>query len=1345
MPVYGHLEQFRDGQDWGKYIAVLKNYLGANDITSADKRRQILLSTVGLETYELICTLVAPDTPESKTFDELVEVVQKHVKPPPSKIVARFKFYTLSRTEGESISSLVVKLRQTAQDCKFTNLNEHLRDRFIVSVGDKKIQTKLLAMSDDVTFAEALKVALAMESAAQNADDIQAAASSSVSSRSAVAVVSEHPTAPRGPCYSCGGDHYRRQCKFKSAVCHACGKSGHISKVCHSTRSEKLVTGAATRRKTSNKKRTFSSANIVNNQGNAKGSDSEDSENSESVCYTIGSVEKLDKSTLEVPLHIQSQSVTMLVDTGAAVSIISRSTYKKHFPNLPLKEFKSKLTTYTGEAIKVLGCAEVDVQYCDQQARLPLVVVEGDGPSLFGRNWLKHIRLNWLRIGSIHHTSIKDVIISYPEVFKCDVSKFTGPPVKLHIDPAAHPRFFKARPVPYAIKRKVQEAIEENVRQDLWEPIEHSDWATPIVPIVKRDGSVRLCGDYKITVNKVCRVDPYPLPKVEDIFAELQGGQEFTKIDLHSAYSQIPIHTESQDYLTVNTHLGLFRVKRLAFGVNASVGIFQRLMNSVLKGLKGVCVYLDDILVTGRNRAEHLSNVRLVLERLKHAGLTVNEKKCSFLKPSVEYLGHKISAEGLHPTTEKMRAVMEAPTPTCKSELRSFLGLINYYAKFLPNLSSTLSPLYRLTKKDVTWSWDQEAKTAFVNAKELFCKSRVLVHYDPDKPLFLECDASSRGIGAVLSHRFADGTLRPVAFASRTLSSAEVNYSQIDREGLALVFGVTRFRQYVYGRRFTLITDHKPLMHLFGRNVSVPAMGSPRVRRWALILSAYDYDIQYKKGSDIPCADAMSRLPLPDLPCKAHTPEELVLVTNLMNSEPLVSVDVLRSGTRRETNLSQVLHWVRWGWPDKDPGGVFSPYFSRRREISVLEGCLTWGSRVIIPERSRDAVLCLLHDTHIGGTRMKATARSYVWWPNIDKDIENTVRTCLECDRLQPEPPVAELRPWEWPTVPWSRIHIDHAGPFMGKLFLIVIDAHSKWLEVKRISNSSTAVTVDALNSIFATHGLPVTLVSDNGTAFTSEEFKNYCKLSGIKHVTSAPRHPSTNGLAEKAVQIFKNCIKKMDQSLHWNARINKFLFKYRNTPHSTTQETPARLLLNREVRTPLSMIQSDLSSRVQKKQMDQCISHDKRAVSRYFVEGDKVYTHYGGMKVTWIPGIVQSITGPLSYLIELQDGRVVRRHVDHLRARHAGGDEAVPVEFEPVLQDLGEQPKTSTGDQPLTSPKLFPASPKSQTAFSPSSVPVSNGEATETSAEPAVAAEPVPEGPRRSGRIRHAPDRLGY
>lgn len=259
-------------------------------------------------------------------------------------------------------------------------------------------------------------------------------------------------------------------------------------------------------------------------------------------------------------------------------------------------------------------------------------------------------------------------------------------------------------------------------------------------------------------------------------------------------------------------------------------------MDSILQGLPHVCVYLDDILVTGATEEEHLQNLDAVLTRLEKAGIRLKRNKCEFLLPAVEYLGHRITAQGLQPTDDKSQAIRDAPTPTNVSQLKSFLGLVNYYGKFLPHLSSMLAPLYSLLQQKQTWIWGTAQENAFQKAKTSLTSDSLLVHYDPTKELVLACDASPYGIGAVLSHRKRDGTDKSTAFASRSLAPAEKRYSQLDKEGLAIIFAVKRFHQYLYGRRFTIISDHKPLEHLFSETKATPTLASARIQRWALIL-----------------------------------------------------------------------------------------------------------------------------------------------------------------------------------------------------------------------------------------------------------------------------------------------------------------------------------------------------------------------------------------------------------------------------------------------------------------------------------------------------------------------------
>ncbi|KAG5286473.1 hypothetical protein AALO_G00015230 [Alosa alosa] len=312
------------------------------------------------------------------------------------------------------------------------------------------------------------------------------------------------------------------------------------------------------------------------------------------------------------------------------------------------------------------------------------------------------------------------------------------------------------------------------------------------------------------------------------------------------AYQQVVLEEESRKYVTINTHKGLFKYTRLPFGVASSPAIFQRTMEGILGGIPNVAIYLDDILISGSTEQNHLENLEEVLHRLEKSGLRLRRSKCEFMGKEVAFLGHKINASGLHPLTEKVDAIARAPEPKNVTELKAYLGLLNYYHRFLPKLSTLLAPLHALLKKEGKWSWGSKQQKAFTESKALLQSCSVLVHYDSNKPLILACDASPYGVGAVLSHQMPDGLDRPIGFVSRTLNAAEKNYSQLDKEGLAVVFGVKKFHKYLYGRKFTIVTDHKPLISLFSEMRAIPQMTSPRIQRWAVTLGAYEYTIIYK-------------------------------------------------------------------------------------------------------------------------------------------------------------------------------------------------------------------------------------------------------------------------------------------------------------------------------------------------------------------------------------------------------------------------------------------------------------------------------------------------------------------
>ena len=346
----------------------------------------------------------------------------------------------------------------------------------------------------------------------------------------------------------------------------------------------------------------------------------------------------------------------------------------------------------------------------------------------------------------------------------------------------------------------MEQELEHLERERIITPVQFSDWAAPIVLVVKSDGSIRIYDDYWLTVNQASRLYAYPLPKVEELFASLARGKSFTKLDLQHAYQQLMLEERSKPLTTINTHRGLFHYNRLPFGVSSAPGIFQRMMDNLLQGLSHVHVYLDDILITGKTEEQHLENLETVLHKLETAGLRLRRSKCTFMAPEVEYLGHKISPQGLHPTPDKIKAIRDAPKPESVNELKSFLGLLSYCSRFLPNASSTLYSLLQSNKK---WAWSGKEQAAFDTAKGMLQSTSLLVHYDPTKPLILACDASPYGVGAVLSHMMEDGSEKPVAFASMTLAPAEKNYSQLEKEGLAIVYGVKKFHTYLCGCHFT--------------------------------------------------------------------------------------------------------------------------------------------------------------------------------------------------------------------------------------------------------------------------------------------------------------------------------------------------------------------------------------------------------------------------------------------------------------------------------------------------------------------------------------------------------------
>ena len=405
-----------------------------------------------------------------------------------------------------------------------------------------------------------------------------------------------------------------------------------------------------------------------------------------------------------------------------------------------------------------------------------------------------------------------------------------------------------------------------------------------------------------------------------------------------------------------------------------------------------------------------------------------------------------------------------------------------------------------------------------------------------------------------------------------------------------MVFGVKKFHDFLYARPFTLVTDHKPLLAILGPKKGVPTLAAVRMQRWALILAAYQYQLQFRSTDEHKNADMPSRLALKEEDFTAS--EEPVFSITCADSLPVTSRQIAEA-TRKDPSMSKVLSHTLNGWPAQNSDREVQPYFNRRTELSVKGGVLLWGLRVVVTPAFRDRLLEELHKQHPGIYRMKALTRSYVWWPNIDTDIEGKVKTCHDCTRVCNTPPTAPLQPWPWPTLPWQRVHIDYAE-YQGKYFFVAVDAHSKWPEIFT-TTKTTEKTISILRHFFYSYGFPEEIVNDNGPRFTSDQFADFLRQNGVRHTRSAPYHPATNGVAERIFQVLKKCL-KLASRLSVDHQLANMLLSYRFTPHSTTGVPPAELFLKRQPRTRLTLRGPDQDSAVRRKQAQQKQQHDQNS-----------------------------------------------------------------------------------------------------------------------------------------------------
>lgn len=1253
---YGNVREFDPSSaDWVVYKRRLDNYFTVNEITDENKKRAILLNALNEEAYKLIYNMCLPHFPEGKTYDQLSTLFNNHFKNNESVFAARAKFFEAFRSRMEPVNQWAARVRSLAVNCEFNAsvIDMMLRDRFVIGFGKGSVQSRLFKEKNTCTFADVINISsaeMAAESSSGHGEMANVKIESDVQHVSTSRRHQKPPTctpstafkakpSTAGKCQCCGrNNHQIEKCRYRKYSCNICSVRGHLAPMCPNK---------------SHKQKNFHVSG--NKQNHFIESDD---------IFTIVNAKTLIKSPFVINVKIGTKMYSFQLDTGASVSAISEEFYQENFYMYKIYTSNKNLNVYNGTSLSTLGVIKLNLTYNNVTNTLEFFIIKNGGPPILGRDFMYHFGLGISNFQGIHAVTdnfVEKLVSKYNQVFSLGLGKFNKGTVTLNLkNNNVSPKFCRDRPLPFGLRYKVEQELNRLVALNVIKPVSYAAWASPIVPVLKRDGTIRICGDFKITINPHLEIDKFPLPRIEDLFFKLQGGSIFSKIDLSNAYNQICLDDSCKELVTISTHKGLFQYQRLPFGVACAPSKFQMLMESLFQGLEGVACFLDDILICGSTEKEHIQRLESVLQRLSDAGLKVAVNKCSFNQSEIKYLGYVIDKNGLHTSKEKVLAIKNAPVPQNVSQLKSALGMINYYCKFVPNLATILHPLYTLLKKEVVFKWTSECDLAYKKVKEMLLSAKVLVHYNPNLEVKLTTDASLHGLGCILSHVFPDGTEKPIAYASRTLSDAEKNYAQIEREGLAIIFGLTKFNQYLYGREFTLVSDNKPLLAIFNPKKGIPQYSANRLRRWAVILSNYQYKVEYVK-SDRNAADFLSRLPIND---KENVREESIDIDYIkyFSESPdfLVDFKMVQKAILNDKFLKQIRSFVQSGyWPNKLKHTLeFQPYFKIRNEITVENDILLWNNRVIIPEVLRPRLLQQLHSSHLGIVKMKSLARNHFYWPGLNKDVENLANSCQNCLANKISSPKTTLNPWKWPDKPFERIHIDYLGPFLNKYFLVIVDAHSKWLEVFPTNTITSQFTIKALKTTIFRFGIPKTLVSDNATNFTSSEFSSFLKDFNIEHITSAPYFPQSNGAAENAVKNIKYALKNF---LGKNSKINvedallKFLFDYRNTPHVTTGVSPALLMFGRDIRHNFDLLRPDIKQSVQKR----TLKAQQKQKSQFggntreqFNIGDSVYVKDYRVKnnVSWIPGIIKKIIGKCTYIVLIPSLNVTwKRHTNQI------------------------------------------------------------------------------------------------
>lgn len=812
---------------------------------------------------------------------------------------------------------------------------------------------------------------------------------------------------------------------------------------------------------------------------------------------------------------------------------------------------------------------------------------------------------------------------------------------KILLKENAIPRAHSARRVPYAIRDKLKEKLKElEENRIIAKSDEYDEWAHNLVFRVKKDKSLRICLD-PAELNKWILDESFLVPTFEELVIYLKGVKYFSVLDLKDGFWQIELDEESQKLCTFATPFGNYKFLRMPFGIKSGPKVFQKMNHANFGDIERVFTYMDDVLVTGKTKQEHDETLMNVLKRAREKNVKFNANKLKIGVNKVKYLGHVFSEDKIEPDEDRIEAIKQMGEPKTKKDLQKFLGVINYVRSFIPNLSELTAPLRELLKKNVIYNWQPRHTEAFNEIKNKIVNSPILVPFDTTKNIEIQCDASKSGLGCCL---LQDG--KPISFASRRLSEAEQNYSQIEKEFLSILFACKKFWFYAYGRTVLVVNDHKPLTSIIKKEIhKIP---SPKLQLIRMKLLKFDIQLKHAPGKTIHIADYLSRYSMEtEIEEDEKDLADAVLSINASDEK----TEEFRKETELDPTLRDLKEYCRSGWPNnKSKCSENTKFFYKmRNEIYLVDDILFVDERILVPITMRETILKQLHEAHFGVSKTKKRAKGTVYWPGIDNDIEKMISACHTCQINSSKNQKEPLIPHEIPDRPFEKLACD-IFEFSAKDYLVIVDYFSKWIELKQLNGKRAKDVNSTLLEVFSRNGIPRIIVADN-MPFNSYECGEFAKSLDFKFETSSPRYPRSNGLAERGVQICKNIMRKAKNL----DEIYLALLEYRSTPTKDLSHSPSQLIQNRILRTKIPTRLENFEPKnntnaqieLKNKQQNTKRFHDRTAKSRNdFNLNDKVLVWVGKWKI----GIIIKIWHtPRSYVVKTDDGEY-RRNSNHIR-----------------------------------------------------------------------------------------------